>query len=577
MAVPSLAATIADQLTAAIRAAAPEVPEPHPQVRPSEHADLQANGLIGLARRLERRPREFASEVASAAFATGGPIAGWQVAGPGFVNLTVADDALRRQVSARLADLRLGVGEPERGITTVIDYSAPNVAKHMHVGHLRSTVIGDALARVLVHLGGTVIAQNHIGDWGTQFGMLIQHLREHPDADDRDMDRLGERYRAANAAFESDPAFAERSRQRVVALQTGDADTVAVWRDLVAASTRYFTDVYERLGVRLRPEDTVGESFYQPYLAGLVHDLLAAGLARESEGAVAAFPPGHVGRDGLPVPLIVRKRDGGFGYAATDLAALRHRVTALAADRVLYVVGAPQVQHLRMVFDTAAAAGWLPDHVTVEHIPFGSVLGTDGRPLKTRSGRTPRLVDLVDEAVARARDVVTDRNPDLPAGDLAERARHVGVGAVKYADLSTSRGRDYTFDPDRMVSLTGNTGTYLQYAHARVRSILRKVPAGDIVDPTVSDEPLEPAERRLALQLDGFAEAVVEVAGTREPHRLCGYLFALAQAYTTFYETCPVLAAPPPRRGTRLALCRLTGDTLRTGLDLLGIAAPERL
>jgi arginyl-tRNA synthetase len=576
MAVPSLAATIADQLTAALRAAAPEVADPDPQVRPSEHADLQANGLIGLARRIGRKPRDLAGEVAAAAFDTG-PVATWEVAGPGFVNLTISDGALRRQVSARLADPRLGVGEPERGVTTVIDYSAPNVAKHMHVGHLRSTVIGDALARVLAHLGGTVIAQNHIGDWGTQFGMLIQHLREHPDSGERGIDRLGELYRAANARFEQDPEFAERSRQRVVALQAGDPHTASMWRDLVAASTRYFTGVYERLGVGLRPEDTVGESFYQPYLAGLVDDLLAAGVARESDGAVAAFPPGHVGRDGLPVPLIVRKRDGGFGYAATDLAALRHRVTALAADRVLYVVGAPQVQHLRMVFDTAAAAGLLPDHVTVEHIPFGSVLGTDGRPLKTRSGHTPRLVDLVDEAVARARAVVADRNPDLPAGDLAERARQVGVGAVKYADLSTSRGRDYTFDPDRMVSLTGDTGTYLQYAHARVCSILRKVPAGEIVDPTGSDEPLEPAERRLALRLDGFAEAVVDVAGTREPHRLCGYLFALAQAYTTFYETCPVLSAPPARRGTRMALCQLSGDTLRTGLDLLGIAAADRL
>jgi arginyl-tRNA synthetase len=498
------------------------------------------------------------------------------VAGPGFVNLTVADDALRRQVGTRLADTRLGVGEPERGITTVIDYSAPNVAKPMHVGHLRSTVIGDALARVLSHLGGTVVAQNHIGDWGTQFGMLIQHLHEHPDTGNHGIDQLVERYRAANAAFDTDPEFAERSRQRVVALQSGDPETLAVWQDLVAGSTRYFAEVYEHLDVRLTPQDVVGESFYQPYLSGLIDDLRTAGLARDSDGAVVVFPPGHVGRDGAPLPLIVRKRDGGFGYAATDLAALRHRVGTLAADRVLYVVGAPQAQHLRMVFDTATAAGWLPDHVTVAHIPFGSVLGTDGRPLKTRSGHTPGLSDLVGEAVARACAVVADRHPDLPARALAERARQVGVGAVKYADLSTSRGRDYTFDPDRMVSLTGDTGTYLQYAHARVRSILRR--AGDEPDaPMAGDGPLQPAERQLALRLDAFGDVVAEVAATYEPHRLCGYLFALAQAYTTFYETCPVLAAEPDHRGVRLALCRLTGETLRTGLDLLGIAAPERL
>ncbi len=583
MAVPSLATVVADRLTAAMRHAAPDVDPPDPQVRESDHADLQANGLIGLARRLGRPPREVAGEVVAALAArkAGGPLAGCEVAGPGFVNLTVADDALRHQMAARLADERLGVGEPERGLTTVIDYSAPNVAKPMHVGHLRSTVIGDALARVLSHLGGTVVAQNHIGDWGTQFGMLIQHLHEHPHTGNHGIEQLVELYRAANATFDTDDAFAERSRQRVVALQAGDPETVAVWRELVAESTRYFAEVYEHLDVRLTPRDTVGESLYQPHLSGLVDDLRTAGLARDSDGAVVVFPPGHVGRDGSPVPLIVRKRDGGFGYAATDLAALRHRVSTLAADRVLYVVGAPQAQHLRMVFDTATAAGWLPDHVTVAHIAFGSVLGTDGRPLKTRSGHAPGLSDLVDEAVARARAVVADRNPDLPAEALVERARQVGVGAVKYADLSTSRGRDYTFDPDGMVSLTGNTGTYLQYAHARVRSILRRT--GDEVGEAsagallAGDGPLEPAERRLALRLDSFGDVVTEVAATSEPHRLCGYLFTLAQAYTAFYETCPVLTAPPAQRGVRLALCRLTGETLRTGLDLLGIAAPERL
>jgi arginyl-tRNA synthetase len=400
--------------------------------------------------------------------------------------------------------------------------------------------------------------------------------------------RLNRLYRDARARFEADPAFADRSRRRVVALQAGDPPTLAAWRAIVAESTRHFTQVYERLDVLLTDADVAGESSYNDRLPQVAAELAAAGVAVPSHGALCVFFDDVRSPDGMPVPLIVRKSDGGYGYAATDLAALRHRVDPLRADRILYVVDARQALHFRMVFDTARRAGWLPDRVAAYHLPFRTVLGPDGRPFRTRAGETTRLVDLLDAAVDRARAVVAEKWPDLDPAAADERARQIGVGAVKYADLSTNRTRDYVFDPARMLSLTGDTAVYLQFAHARIRSILRRADAtagtgaghggtgaGTVgVDPSV---PLTPAERRLALHLDGFADAVTETAGAYEPHRLCGYLYALAQAYTRFYESCPVLAAPPAVRGNRLVLCRLTGQVLRTGLGLLGIAAPEEL
>jgi arginyl-tRNA synthetase len=578
---------LADRVAEAV---APLAPAPAtagfvPQVRRSEHADFQADGVLALGRSLGRNPRELAAAVATR-LAPDGCLAAARVAGPGFVNLTVADRALLTQLAARAADPRLGVPLPAAGTVTVVDYSQPNIAKEMHVGHLRSTIIGDALVRVLEHLGGTVVRQNHIGDWGTQFGMLIQYLAEHPD-ERHDADtgadtgaaptttRLAALYRTARTAFEADTAFAGRSRGRVVALQSGDPATVAAWREIVEESTRYFTDVYERLGVRLTPADAVGESHYNAALPTVAGELERAGIAVDSDGALCVFFADVRGPDGEPVPLIVRKGDGGYGYAATDLAALRHRVTALGADRVLYVVDARQALHFRMVFATAARAGWLPAGVAAVHVAFGTVLGGDGRPFKTRAGGTVRLVDLLDDAVRHARRVVAGKNPGLAAAALDERARQVGVGAVKYADLSTSRTRDYAYAPDRMLALTGNTGVYLQYAHARIRSILAR--AGAPAGPVAVDAPLTPAERALVLDLDAFADVLAEVAEAAEPHRLCGYLHRLAQNFSTFYERCPVLKAEPQVRANRLVLCRLTGDTLRTGLDLLGIAAPEQL
>ncbi|SCE86429.1 arginyl-tRNA synthetase [Micromonospora echinospora] len=576
MTVPSLASSLSDSVTVA--AASLGLPDLAPQVRRSEYADFQADGTLAAARALRRQPRELAAELV-AALPAGGPVASARVAGPGFVNLHLTDAALLAQAAARLDDPRLGVGMPEAGVTTVIDYSQPNIAKEMHVGHLRSTIIGDALVRILEHLGGKVVRRNHIGDWGTQFGMLIQHRFEQPGpsaADDSaTLRQLATLYRRARTAFDTDPAFAERARQRVVALQSGDPATLAAWRDIVAESTRYFTEIYRQLDVRLSDADAVGESAYNRELPQVAEELERAGVAVVSDGALCVFFDDIHGPDGRPTPLIVRKSDGGFGYAATDLAALRQRVAQLRADRLLYVVDARQALHFRMVFDTARRAGWLPSAVSAVHVAFGTVLGPDGRPFKTRAGDTVRLADLLTEAVDRARGVVAAKNPDLTGAALDERARQVGIGAVKYADLATGRARAYAYDPDRMLALTGNTGVYLQYAHARIRSILARADSGDAVVDT--DAVLEPAERALVLDLDGFADTLTEVLAGHEPHRLCGYLYRLAQTFTAFYEQCPVLRADVRQRGNRLALCRLTGDTLRTGLHLLGIEAPEQL
>ena len=556
-----------------------------PQVRRSEHADFQADGILALARPLRANPRELATRVAGA-LPAGGLLAGCAPSGAGFLNLTVADAAIWRQVAARLGDPRLGIPATDPGGVTVVDYSQPNIAKQMHVGHLRSTVIGDALVRLLEFTGAKVIRQNHVGDWGTQFGMLIQYAFEHPEMRTRPeetesgtqaISRLDALYRTASAAFGEDPDFADRARRRVVALQGGDPETVAAWREIVAESAIYFNDVYRRLGVLLSDDDLAGESIYNPMLPEIADDLARRDVAVDSDGARCVFFDDIRGPDGEPVPLIVRKRDGGFGYAATDLAAIRHRVDTLGADRILYVVDARQALHFRMVFETARRAGYLPEGVAATHVAFGSVLGPDGRPFRTRAGDTVQLVSLLEEAVERARATVADKSPQLDPGALAQRAREVGIGAVKYADLSTSRTRDYRFDLDRMVSLQGDTGVYLQYAHARVRSILRRLPAG--ASATVDDRvPLEPAERALALLLDGTAAVIESVRQTLEPHRLAGHLFAVAQAFTDFYEACPVLRAPTAAvRGNRVALCRLTGDTLALGLGLLGIAAPDQL
>ncbi|MGW6225899.1 arginine--tRNA ligase [Cellulosimicrobium cellulans] len=575
---------ISAQVEAAVRAALNEalpveLADADPVVRRSARADFQADGALAVASRVGRSPRDVAADVVRQvgrqvdAFAV-------EVSGPGFVNVTVPDQVVWTAVAARLADARLGVAASRSDERVVVDYSGPNVAKEMHVGHLRSSVIGDALVRVLGHLGAEVVRQNHVGDWGTQFGMLIQYLDEHPEASWQGqgvatMSTLDALYRAARAAFEADPAFADRSRARVVALQSGDEPTLAVWRALVQESEEAFARVYDRLGLLLDAGDLDGESRYNAALPGIVAELLVAGVAVESEGAVVTFIDGVDDPDGDPVPLIVRKKDGGYGYAATDLATLRLRVEHYRADRILYVVDARQALHFRMVFDTARRAGWLPDTVSAEHVPFGTVLGADGKPFKTRSGATVRLADLLDDAEAAARAVLREKGDDFTPAERDAVVHAAATAAVKYADLSTTRTRDYVFDVDQMVASSGNTGVYLQYAHARVRSILRR--AGEKAQSVDDAAPAHPAEKDLVLTLDAFEATLRDVAATLEPHRLCGYLYDVATAFTRFYDLCPVLKAEGAARGNRLALCALTSRTLATGLGLLGIAAPERL
>ncbi|NUR27732.1 MAG: arginine--tRNA ligase, partial [Catenulispora sp.] len=411
------------------------------------------------------------------------------------------------------------------------------------------------------------------------------YLVEHPDARPAEADHSGEvaiswlttLYRDARATFEADPEFADRARKRVVTLQGGDPESLAAWEEMVAESKRYFEDVYARLDVRLVDADAVGESFYNPYLADVAADLERRGVAVRSNGALCVFFDDVKGPDGEPVPLIVQKSDGGFGYAATDLAAIRHRVDTLKADQILYVVDSRQALHFRMVFEAARRAGYLPDDVEAVHVQFGSVLGSDGKPFKTRAGKTVRLIELLDGAVDHAVATVREKNPDLDAEHARAEAKVVGIGAVKYADLSTSRAKDYIFDLDRMVSLHGNTSVYLQYAHARIHSILRKLPPGTAAK-VHAGLTLEPADRRLVLHLDEFGATLATVVEAFEPHRLASYLYTLAQTFSDFYENCPVVKAPTDQiRENRAALVRLTAETLKLGLALLGISAPDQL
>ncbi|MBF4999010.1 arginine--tRNA ligase [Nocardia sp. BSTN01] len=576
---------VADAVSRAVSVVRPDAAGADPVVRRSAHADFQSNVALSLAKRLKTKPVELATEFAENLESVGAPVVSVELSGPGFLNIGVSDRAVWRQVAARLVDDRLGVAASEDGRRTVIDYSAPNIAKEMHVGHLRTTIIGDSLARVLEFLGAKVVRQNHLGDWGTQFGMLIQYLDEHPNARWRHED-LAERdgssvsaldglYKAARKEFDADSAFADRSRARVVALQAGDPATLARWREIVSESEQAFADIYSRLGVLLTAEDSVGESFYNSMLADTIDELVGKGIAVESDGALVVFSEEVNGPDGRPVPLMVRKSDGGYGYDTTDLATIHYRINELGAQRLLYVTDSRQALHFQLTFETARRAGWLTDKVDAEHIAYGTVLGPDGRPFKTRAGGTVRLMDLLDDAFTKAREVVADKDPDLDPAELDNIAEQAGIGAVKYADLSTSRVKDYTFDLDRMIAFNGNTSVYLQYAHTRIRSILRK--AGEPAPVVDIDLVLEPAERALALELDTYSSTVREVAELLEPHRLCGYLYELARDFTTFYDNCPVLSVPEPVRGNRLALCQLTAATLAHGLGLLGIAAPERM
>lgn len=549
-----------------------------PLIRPSAFGDYQANVAMSLARALGRPPREVAGAIVEH-LEVGDLCDSVEVSGPGFINLTLRPDWIAAQAERLLGDERLGVAPAERPETVVVDYSAPNAAKEMHIGHLRSTVIGDALRRVLGFLCHRVIAQNHLGDWGTPFGTLIEHLVDSGVSESADGLTIGDLnafYQQAREKYDSDPAFAERARRRVVALQAGDEPTLRLWRLLIDESMRHVREIYQRLGVLLSDDDLDAESRFNPVLPDVVAELEAKGIAVESQGALCVFPPGFTGRDGEPLPLIVRKSDGGYNYVTTDLAAVRFRVRELGATRLVYVVGAEQALHFAMVFAASREAGWLTPGHRAEHAAHGLVLDADGKRLRSRSGDPVKLIDLLDEAEQRAAKVVEERS-ELDPATRAAVAHAVAMGALKYYDLSFQRERDYIFDWDRMLAFDGNTGPYLQYAVTRIRSIFRR--AG--LDPDALTEATitigEPAERALALQLLGLGEAVSSVAASLEPHRLCNYLFELASAFTDFYEACPVLQADEPTRSSRLALCALTDRTLTRALDLLGIEVPERM
>ena len=557
-----------------------------PIIRPGKFADFQCNAAMGLAKKLGARPREVAAQIVEHLDLS--PIAETpEIAGPGFLNITLTPSWIARQADQLLDDPRLGVSTPERAETIVVDYSAPNVAKEMHVGHLRTTVVGDALVRTLEFQGHTVIRQNHIGDWGTPFGMLIEHLLDV--GEDSEQAALlttdpNAFYQAARAAFDADTqqvGFAKRARARVATLQSGDQESLAIWERLVGMSQQYFNRIYDTLDVTLTDDDLAGESTYNDALAATCDDLEASGVARISDGALCVFPEGFTGRDDQPLPLIIRKSDGGYGYATTDLAAIRHRVNTLGADRIIYVVGASQELHFEMVFQSAREAGWLPDAVNAEHVKIGSVLGEDGKILRTRSGSSLRLMALLEEGIAKARSVITELRPDLDDSERAQIAQVIGIGAIKYADLSTAHDSDYVFDLDRMLALTGNTAPYVQYAVARIRSIHRKAHEQGITAQDIGQARIHvhnDAERALALHLLNFAPTVEVVGQEYVPHKLAAYLFDLAQAFTGFYEKSPILKEDDAQvRLSRLALAHLTERTLVQGLELLGVRAPRHM
>ena len=569
---------LAQRVSAALGAAfGPEYEAADPVIRPSSFADYQSNAALPLAKKLGRAPRDIAADIIRH-LDLDGVAEPPEVSGPGFINLRLLPGWIAAEATSELLHPRLGVEPADQAKLVVVDYSGPNVAKELHVGHLRATVVGDAVVRILEHLGHTVVRAAHLGDWGTPFGMLIEHALDIGEDATRKQLASGEFtafYQSARAEFDREPGFADRARRRVALLQGGEPESRRLWQVLVSASMEYLMAIYQRLGVTLTEADMAPESFYNPMLADVDAELEAAGIAVISDGALCAFPAGFTGRDGAPLPLMLRKSDGGYGYDTTDAAAIRYRLVDLHARRLIYVVGSEQSQHLQMIFELAREAGWLTDGASAEHAVIGLVTGADGKRLKTRTGEQVKLATLIDEAVERAGRVIADRYDD--PGQRDQIAEAVGVGALKYGDLSVARDSSYIFDYDRMLALTGNTGPYLQYATARIRSIFRR--AG--LEPAAATTPIQitgDAERALALHLLGFGTALYQVAETTQPHLLAGFLFDVASAFTTFYEQCPVLqAADPSIRESRLALSALTLRVLLTGLDLLGIPVPERM
>ena len=540
------------------------------QAKNPEHGDYQANGAMAAARRMGRNPRELA-QLALRASNIDDLVHSTRVAGPGFINVRLRDELLVARLGAPI-DHR--VSRPQR---VVVDYSSPNLAKEMHVGHLRSTIIGDAMARLLEYIGHKVIRQNHVGDWGTQFGKLLVQL-ESEQADTSSLEDLERFYARASTRYDEDEYFARAARARVVDLQSGEAGAKAAWQKFIQVSLSHCQAIYDRLGVTLTPKDLAPESGYGDMLGEVIAQLERSGLLQDSEGARCVFSETLKTREGMPLPLIVEKSDGGYLYATTDLAAVRHRCETLAADRVLYFVDARQGLHFTLLFEVARRAG-LSKRASLEHHAFGLMLGTQGRPYRTRDGKTVKLADLLDEAESRALELVREKNPDMPSNAQREIARVVGIGAVKYADLSKHRTSDYVFDWDRILSFEGNTAPYLLYAFTRTQRILERAADARFaeIDLVNQGEKLEAAERDLALHLARFVETLEGVAASAEPHRLCSYLWQLSSRLMKFYETSPVLTSEGATRARRLVLCQRTADTLKQGLELLGLETLDRM
>ena len=529
----------------------------------AKHGDFQINGVMGAAKKVGQNPRELAQKIA-AELNGKGAFVGAEVAGPGFINLRLSPEFLAQQLSGSL-----NIEKTATPNTIVIDYSSPNLAKEMHVGHLRSSIIGDSISRVLEFLGHKVIRQNHVGDWGTQFGMLVAYLVEQQkDNAEFKLADLEQFYRNAKIRFDEDAAFADLAREYVVKLQSGDEAVLALWRQFVEISLQHAEEVYAKLGLKLQRADVAGESSYNADLHNVINELEAKGLAVDSDGAKVVFLDEFKNKEGEPAAFIVQKQGGGFLYATTDLACLRYRVNVLKADRLLYVVDTRQDLHFKQLFTASRKAGWLPENVSAEFIGFGTMMGKDGRPFKTRSGDTVKLVDLLDEAVERATKLVKDKNPKLSDLDAVKIGETVGIGAVKYADLSKNRTSDYVFDWDNMLSFEGNTAPYLQYAYTRVQSVFKKVGDWNVQAALKLEQPLE---QQLAVELLKFEDVLQSVAETSFPHYLANYLYQLATLFSRFYEACPILKAEGDVRDSRLKLAQLTGETLKMGLDLLGI------
>ncbi|GAA5646556.1 arginine--tRNA ligase [Vibrio proteolyticus] len=576
----NIQALINDKVSQALEAAGAPAGSPA-AVRQSakpQFGDYQANGVMGVAKKLGTNPREFAQKVLDV-LDLDGIASKTEIAGPGFINIFLSEEFLAKQADAALADSRLGVTK-EAQKTIVADYSAPNVAKEMHVGHLRSTIIGDAVVRTLEFLGHKVIRANHIGDWGTQFGMLIANLeRVQQESGEVSMELadLEGFYRESKKLYDEDEAFAAKARNYVVKLQSGDAYCAEMWKKLVDVTMEQNQRNYDRLNVSLTRANVMGESMYNDMLPGIVADLKEKGLAQEDDGAQVVFLDEYKNKDGEPMGVIIQKRDGGFLYTTTDIACAKYRYETLGADRVLYFIDSRQHQHLMQAWTIVRKAGYVPDEVTLEHHAFGMMLGKDGRPFKTRAGGTVRLADLLDEAQERAIKLIESKNPDLDAEEKNNIATTVAMAAVKYADLSKHRTTDYIFDWDHMLAFEGNTAPYMQYAYTRVASIFAK--AGIAMDDLQGDITIsEEKEKALIAKLLQFEEAVQSVAREGQPHIMCSYLFELAGQFSSFYEACPILSAEDESvKQSRLKLAALTAKTIKQGLALLGINTLDRM